>query len=850
MSGRGRSNANQPLAAYTYEQGKRANLPTDQTERYMDEEDLKPIPYSPERRAAEGPLLSWRRGSQLDDMEIAAGPLFIHEKVSPTAFARQLIENPGAEGLFEAFNNLPPDAAFACYQYKGNWSNRLIKGHSENVMASLAAKEGLAGEIQMIYWDPPYGISYNSNFQPNTRKRVGGPPTGAASTLAFRDTYRDGIHSYLDAVYRTAVHGRALLADSGSFFLQINSENVHRLALVLDEAFGSENRMATIPFAKTSASSSRTIPEICDYLLWYAKDKKKVKFHQLYESLSRKQKLQLMSSYAMVELSDGRRRQLTPEERANPDANLPEGARLYKRTDLTSQGESTTGRSRPFIWNEKEYPCPVGRHWSVDHEGLEQLARMKRLDVADDSEYLGWVKYENEIPGRQINNLWHRQMSPNELHYVVETAESVIERCLLMATDPGDLVLDPTCGSGTTAFVSEKWGRRWITIDASAVPIALCRQRILAAVHDWYYTMDDPEGWRVELELSGGAVNQREMPGLSDTRDPYSGFVHERVPYVSPATLAYDRPAEPTVLVDQPRKKQGWKRVSSSFTVESHSPWRYEPIIGGREESELRQGVRSRILEALGRAGFPVEEDGSRKRWHLDDIENWPGSQCLTNEARVRETGERIALAVLSDDQTATALFIDRATEEAAGRRAFKKLLVCAFEFASDVYLSRHERRGRLEIVKLRANRDLAIAELKPSERDRAFILVGEPELEVRLVGKDQLEVEVLGWNTFDPATGSVSAGKASEIDCWLLDTNHDGKSFFARRVHFPGRESDPQLKRFKRMLGARVHPDQWKTMESLVSAPFDRPSSGRVAIRIVTSTGDEMLAVREVPVA
>ena len=847
MSSR-RGGAKTPLAAYSYEQGKRTNLPTDQTERYMDEEDLKPTPYSPDQRAAEGPRLSWRRGSQLENMETAAGPLFIHEKVAPKAFARQLTEGPGTDTLFDAFNGLPHDAAFACYQYKGNWSNRIIKGHSEQVMASLAVKEDLAGEVQMIYWDPPYGISYNSNFQPSTRKRVGGSPASGASTLAFRDTYRDGIHSYLDAVYRTAVHGRVLLADSGSFFLQISSANVHRLALVLDEAFGPDNRVATIAFAKSGSTSARNLPEVCDYLLWYAKDKAQVKFHQLYEPLTRAEKIEHMTWHAMVELADKEARPLTPEERIDPDRHLPEGARVYRRMRLASQHESKTGRSESFVWNGQTFPCPPEEHWRVSHQGLERLADLDRLDAASGDSHLTWKRFENEVPGRAINNLWRQQMSPTDMHYVVETAESVIGRCILMATDPGDLVLDPTCGSGTTACVAEKWGRRWITIDASAVPIALCRQRILAGVYDWYLTKDDPDGWREEVKLSGQSVGQQSMPARSDTHDPHSGFVYERVPSVSAATLAYDLPAEPTLLVDQPRKKRGWKRLSSSFTVESHSPWRYEPITGGQGEAELRQGVRTHVLEALGRAGFPSEGEDSKKRWHLDDIESWPESDCLTHEGRIRETGERVALSVLSDDQTATSIFIDRAAEEAAGRRAIKRLIVCAFEYDSDAYGSQQERRGRLHVVKLRANRDLAIAELRPGYEDRAFVLVGEPELDVRLTADGSVEVEVLGWNTYDPATGGVRPGRARDIDCWLLDTDHDGYSFFAHRIHFPHKSGDRQLKRFRRALGSRVRPERWTTMESLVSAPFRRPTSGRIAVRIVTSTGDEMLAVREVP--
>ena len=251
------------------------------------------------------------------------------------------------------------------------------------------------------------------------------------------------------------------------------------------------------------------------------------------------------------------------------------------------------------------------------------------------------------------------------------------------------------------------------------------------------------------------------------------------------------------------------------------------------------------MLESLGSAGFVAGEGGSR--WHLDDVENWHGaSEFVTHEACMRETGERVALSVLSDDQTATRNLVDRAAEEAAERRAIRKLIVAAFEYESDA--ARHERRGRLDIIRLRANRDLAIAQLKPGREDSAFVLVGEPELELRLVDGGRAVVEVRGWNTYDPATGNARPGEPGDIDCWLLDTDHDGKAFYARRVHFPGKRQDRQLMRFRSALGARVRPEHWASMESLTSAPFRRPKSGRIAVRIVTTTGDEMLAVRDLP--
>lgn len=744
--------------------------------------------------------------------------------MDPSLFVSHLIDqHDEAQTRLDRFNGLPKDAAYNWYKYHGNWSNRIIRGNAISVMASLLAKENMAGQVQMVYFDPPYGISYDSNYQSSSRKRKGGIPSEAASVKAFRDAYRHGIHSYLDVVRNMAAHIRDLLADSGSLFLQIGAANVHRLVIVLDEVFGSENRIATIPFTKTGASSARLLSEVNDYILWYAKDKECVKYHRLYEPLSRKEIIEYMSFHAAVELADGSSRPLTNMERMDPDTHLPRGARLYRRMRLTSQSESTTGRSEPFVWNGIEYACPPGRHWSVSHEGIQRLAELGRLVVTGNNK-LHWKRYEDEVPGRRITNMWHRQMSPSDMHYVVETAESTIKRCILMSTDPGDLVLDPTCGSGTTAAVSEKWGRRWITIDASAIPVALCRQRVLSAVNDWY------------------AIRSQTDTHSSD-EDPSAGFVYEEVPYVSAATLAYDEPAKPIELINKPQVKKGLRRISSPFTVESHSPNRYVTI-DGPNNTEQRLVLQENILNAVQTTGI---RHILGHRLYIDDLESWPEGKNLTHMARLRETGEIVAITILSDDQTASVRKIDLAAEEAGLRQDINKLIIIAFEFEADAYDGSSERRGRLEILKVRANRDLTILNLKHAGTDNAFVLVGEPDIEVRPKGADHMVAEVKGYDTYDPATGIVRSGSIKEVDCWMIDTNYNGQSFFARRIHLPARSRDRQISKLKRRLGRSINPEHWAAMGSLVSAPFKRPSGGRIAVRIITTTGDEMTTVKEI---
>ena len=460
--------------------GIRANLPTDQTEPFMSEADKQPVRYVPPIRDRSGPALSWDRGGNLDEIATDATPLYINEKIHPSAFIAQLQSlNPAP--MFGDFNGLPKDATYEWYQHEGNWSNRLIRGDSVKVMASLLAKEGKEGQVQMIYMDPPYGIGFKSNLQVatddrNTPAGVKALPHDPTVVQTFRDTYANGLHSYLDNLYRNFAHARALLSESGSIFMQIGAENVNRVALVLDEVFGPENRVAQIAFSKRGSSSARQLPQVADYLLWYSRDVDHVKYRQLYEVLSRQEKIALMSSYGMVELADGNVRSLSVAERSDPSI-LPDDSRLFSRMRLSSQHVSTTGRSDPYRWKQDGgtvYNTPRGEQWRVHHDGLDRLADLRRL-TSTASGSLRWKQYEDEIPGRMINNLWAQQMSAADLHYVVETAESVIERCILMTTDPGDLVLDITCGGGTTAYVAERWGRRWITTDTSGIPLAITR---------------------------------------------------------------------------------------------------------------------------------------------------------------------------------------------------------------------------------------------------------------------------------------------------------------------------------------------------------------------------------------
>ena len=387
------------------------------------------------------PQLQWAGKAERTTFDVPTVSLHVHERIDPRTIIEAVRKRNGSNGvqgsLFEEQRDIPLRQAIEFYKHSHNWSNRLIAGDSLLVMNSLLQKENMAGKVQCVYIDPPYGIKYGSNFQPFVNKRDVKDGQDADLTAepemikAFRDTWELGIHSYLSYMRDRLLLAKELLTDSGSCFVQIGDENVHIISSVLDEIFGSENKLATISFATTSGSSSQYLPQVADYLLWYAKDKEQTKFRQLYEPLNRAEIISCFNWDVAVELPDGSCRKLTGEERFDPDEYLPEGARIYGRTGLDSQGVSTTGRSEPYEWNGRVFHCSRNRQWSVSKEGMDKLSQLRRLEALGQQNSLRWKKYEDEVPGRRINNIWPDQMYPSEKRYVVETSYKAIQRCIL-----------------------------------------------------------------------------------------------------------------------------------------------------------------------------------------------------------------------------------------------------------------------------------------------------------------------------------------------------------------------------------------------------------------------------------
>ena len=490
--------------------------------------------------------------------------LYRHEHISPELLMKRLFhlkETESAQTSLFSINEMFGNALErdelekvpSFYKQPDGWSNRLVQGDSLMVMTSLLEREGMAGKIQMIYIDPPYGIKYGGNWQIKLNNRdvkdgkdehLSGEPE---QIKAYRDTWELGIHSYLSYMRDRLLVAKELLTESGSCFVQISDENVHLVRCLMDEVFGSGNFVSVISYVTTSGFDTSTLARTGDYILWYSKNKKEIKYRQLFEE---KDTSVEGGKYRWLMFPDGSYRGVTARE-IRKEESLPEGVRLYQPTSLISQG--STKSLQDFEYKGKIYNSGNGNHWKTSIEGLNRLGEKNRIHVAKNS--IRFVRYADDFPVKPINNLWTDTATGNFTDnkvFVVQTASKVIQRCLLMCTDPGDLILDPTCGSGTTAYVAEQWGRRWITIDTSRIAINIAKTRLATATFPFYELYDQ------------------------DGEDIKQGFIYKKVPHITLKALANDEPFAEETLYDQPKIDRKKIRVASAFTVETLQS--FEPI--------------------------------------------------------------------------------------------------------------------------------------------------------------------------------------------------------------------------------------------------------------------------------
>ena len=843
-----------PVEAFKHED-KRVNIPTADSSELVSPDVARPTQLRYPRNPDLDPQLVWRGKDEQDDEDLVvdAPPIYIQEKIVPQVIIenlRKVVEKPELT-LFDDYDGLEGYEAIEYYQHEANWSNRMILGDSLQVMASLAEKENLRGKVQMIYIDPPYGIKFNSNWQTRTDKRevtdgkIDDVTREVEQIKAFRDTWELGINSYLSYLRDRLVAARDLLTETGSIFIQIGDENVHRVRSILDEIFGAENCVSQITFLKTSSSTSE-FGGTADYVLWYAHSRDNLKFRELFQTKATGGTGG--SGYTQVQLANGDRRPLTKEEIAN-NALLPPGSRIFTGGDLTSQSAGRAKGEGAASWfkieiDGREYDPGMNARWKTNAGGMERLLMANRVLTPRRGKKLAYLRYLDDFPATPIGNVWTDTLGQNQFGgdklYVVQTAIPVIERCILMTTDPGDLVLDPTCGSATTAFVAEKWGRRWITFDTSRVALALARQRIMGAQFS-FYNLADPTG------------------------DVRKGFVYKRIPHITLKSIATNpdikpgmsrkeidaaisRHAESEFLYDQAEEDARKIRVSGPFTVESLSP--HATVAPVRSESESTaaeedgSAFEKSIIDNLLKAG--VQNGRKAERLLFDSLVPFAGER-IQGEGIQRDTQQRIAVSIGPQFGTVDPEWIRLAAREATRGLGFDVLLVCAFAFDPQAMKATEEFSiGRVRVLLVRMNSDLAMGDvlLKKTGSGNLFTIFGEPDVAIARDG-DELTVEIKGVDVYNPTTGEIRSSGTRDIALWMIDTDYDEESFFVRHCYFTG-GNDP-YKRLKAALKADIDLEAWETLYRTKSRPFRRPEKGKIAVKVINHYGDEVLQVYEV---
>lgn len=850
---------------------KRANIPTEELRDFVADEELTPMTMLYPRDPSLDPQLVWKGKDEQDreDLAVPVVPVYIQEKIHPQALIEALprIEKQASDqpNLFADFNGGPKefDQKVDFYHYEQNWSNRMILGDSLLVMTSLAEKEKLKGKVQTIYIDPPYGIKFGSNWQVSTRKRIvkDGKADNATrqpeQIRAFRDTWKLGIHSYLAYLRDRLVVARELLTETGSVFVQIGDENVHLVRNLLDEVFGSENFIALITFRTKIPLGTTFIAGVCDYLLWYGKDKSHTKYRRIFTPKN----ISEDSQFNMVQLPNYERRSLTSAEQADPSM-LPYGSRVFTSLDLSSSG-LTESCVFPFVFREKQYTPTTGKSWKTNLHGMKGLLNANRLHATANA--LRYVLFYDDFPVMELPNIWDNIFGATGKIYVVQTNESVVQRCLLMTTDPGDLVLDPTCGSGTTAFVAEQWGRRWITCDTSRVALALARTRLMTAKYPYYLLADSAEGIQKEAELTGKVPPAHKTDG-----DIRRGFVYKRIPHVTLGSIANNpeikegltreqidaaiaKYAESETLFDQPYEDNKRVRVCGPFSVESLSPHRVLTTADdeqtgtvGEQEARKQQDFAAMILENLKKAG--VQNTRKHERLTFERLDSYAGVWLNAAGEYTDADGKtkRVAVTIGPELGTVGPQQVKEAAKEAVQGVGFDLLVVCGFAF--DPHVAEEVKRyGKLTVLPTKMNPDLTMGDelLKKTGAGNLFMVFGEPDVEIRKQKNGQIVAEIKGVDVYDPTTGQIRSSSTADIACWFIDTDYNGESFFVRHAYFTGAEEP--YEKLKRALRADIDETAWSSLYSTVSRPFDKPGTGKLAVKVINHYGDEVLKVFEV---
>lgn len=801
------------------------------------------------------PSLRWAGKAERSEFSVPTLPLFVHERLSTKGILETLQGHKRDKQMaFDMFGDaqLPiTDRVLKAYEHKDRWVNRMILGDSLQVMNSLLEYESMGGQAQMIYMDPPYGVKFGSNFQPFVRSRevthnrdedLSREPE---TVQAYRDTWELGLHSYLSYLRDRLRVARELLADSGSVFMQIGDENLHLVRDVMDDVFGPGNFCGLIAFRTTGGQSSSLLSSSTDFLLWYAKSKELAKARFSNPTVAKAGGSEASGQYTLVEPTDGSEepREMTPEERSGA-VPVPAGWRILAHDTLYSQGAPGDASDRLFEWRGRRFTCPPNSHWKpgVLSGGMQRLADANRLMLVGNT--LRYKRYVDDFPVYLLDNVWNDTGTSGfsrKKQYVVETNPKVVERCILMTTQPGDLVLDPTCGSGTTAAVAERWGRRWITVDTSRVPLALARQRLLTATYP-YFKLNQPS-----TGLSGGfEYRPKESSGNRKSDGP--GII----PHVTLGSIANDEPPATEVLVDRPERDYSVTRVSGPFVVEATIPTPVDLDGDGVDDAppEPNSDVAletadyfSRMFETLRRVRRVKLPGGGEVEF--GDVRQPASKLTLSAEATVEDA---IVGIVFGPENGAIS---ERLVFEAA-REAYGKSLADLYVFGFAIEPNARQLIERcIDVVGIHANYvavtpDIAMGDLLKNQRSsQVFSVAGLPDVRLLTAPEGKFRIELLGLDTFDPASMETDSMKGDEVPAWFLDTNYNAQgTFVVDQAFFPRTSAWDNL---RRELRGRFEDSVWDALAGTLSEPFEAPETGSVAVKVIDDRGNELIVVKSV---
>ena len=914
-----------PIERYEHKGKKRSNNPpvglvTPDTDK---DGQAKGYQYDPHL----DPSLQWAGKAEHTSFEVPTVSLHVHERIDPRTIIETVRKKNGIQyqpGLFDSLEENPPlREAIDFYKHDHNWSNRMVAGDSLLVMNSLLEKEGMAGKVQMVYIDPPYGIKYGSNFQPFVNKRD--VKDGKAEDLtsepemikAFRDTWELGIHSYLTYLRDRLLLAKEMLTESGSCFVQISDENVHLVRNLMDDVFGMDGFVSLISFSTTSGFHGATLSRSGDYICWYARDKSKMKYRQLYHDKTLGSSGS--SGYDFVELDNGTVQNITKEE-IEGKISLPLNSKVFAKADLQSQGPASA--EQPFEYENNIYkpesiaklsgnvaqsPSAVfnllyfqcfahklpsrGRlgysfaigspnknsHWKANYpEGMERLrlesiaklsgnvaqspsavfnllyfqcfahklpsrgrlgysfaigSLAKRIILTGKT--LRYKRYFDDFSVNPITNIWPEQMSEQNKNYVVQTSEKIVERCMLMTTDPGDLVFDPTCGSGTTANVAEQWGRRWITCDTSRVAVTLAKQRLMTGLFDYY-------------KLA------REAEGVD------SGFEYKTVPHITLKSIANNEPAAEETLYDQPLKDNKKARVTGPFTVEAVPAQTVKSVDDIESDKPVSDNSVVRSGQTLRQAQWRDEllktgiRGKARQQIEFSRVELLPAMKYLHAEAETKEdTPQRVVVSFGPQHSPLEQRQVELALQEAQKLKPNPKIVVfAAFQFDPEAAKDIDETDWPgVTLLKAQMNADLLTDDLKKKRTsNEGFWLIGQPDVKVEKIkdgdDKGKYRADVLGFDYYNTISGKIESGGTKNISMWLLDTDYDGRSLLPRQVFFPMAGAKDGWSRLAKNLKAEIDPELIEAYRGTASLPFEAGENKRIAVKIIDDRGIESLKI------